>query len=91
MTPEEPEASNGRASIREVRDLLQDHEEAERTRSDEFRTWLDGKFTAMDEKYVLRAACIERHKYIDPRQIWAAAAVLAILGPAITAALIASF
>ena len=82
---------NGKASIREVRDLLQDHEEAERARSEEFRNWLDGKFTALDNKYVFRESCIERHKYIDPRQIWAAAALLSVLGPVLTALALRAF
>lgn len=71
------EATNGRATIREVVALLQ-------ALSDK----IDDKFDHLDDKYVLRAACQERHKYIDPRTIWIAAAVLSIAGPVVTALII---
>ena len=71
------ESANGRATIREVVKMLQ-----------ELDSKIDHKFAVLDEKYVLRAACRERHKYVDPRQIWAATAALAILGPLLTALII---
>lgn len=82
------DVTNGRATIREVRDLLDAHERNDRARSDDLRNWLDDKLSALDEKYVWRQSCVERHRYIDPRQIWAAAAILSIIGPALTALII---
>jgi len=49
---------------------------------------IDSCFDHLDEKYVLRAACRERHRYIDPRQIWGAVATLAVIVPIVTRLLI---
>jgi hypothetical protein len=74
--------SNGsRVTLREVYALIEAKD----------AKW-DARFAALDEKFVWRDGCKERHKYLDPRVLWAVAFLLpviaAVIGGAIGRALI---
>lgn len=40
---------------------------------------IDDKLDDLDSRYVLHAACNERHKLIDPAQIWKSSAISAVI------------
>lgn len=68
-----PDDNGSKATLREVIDLLHQLD----------REWTE-RFDMMDVKYVSRDVCMERHRHVDPRQIWAGAAAISILIPLVT-------
>jgi len=89
MAPLAEEPNGGKATIREVRDLIDAHERADRERLDELKHWLLSQFSGLEDRYVLRAACNERHRYIDPRTLIVTGFLITVAIPLLTAWILA--